>query len=85
MGTSTAPDITSGQPDSEVGFRPDRFRKLMAKRRATTTAEQADLCGLPRTHLADILALRKEPKVPTAIKLARGSGGTVEYLFGADS
>jgi plasmid maintenance system antidote protein VapI len=54
----------------------------MARRNARTITEQAELCDMARPHLSDILAGRKAVSLATALKIARGTGGTVEDLFG---
>lgn len=85
MGMSTAPDTQSRVTDDEPALQVARFTALMLRRGARSTAEQAERCGLPRTHLADILAGRKGVGLKTAFKLSKGSGGTVEYLFGEET
>jgi len=81
MGMSIAPDIESAVLDAQPTALEARVRELMAKRRVKTMTELAGQCQMRRTHLADILAGRTEPKVSTALKIARGIGTTVEDLF----
>ena len=85
MGTSTAPDIRSTRSDTRIFLRAARFRELANRRNAHTITEQAELCDMLRSHLADIVAQRKAVSLFIALKIAKGTGGTVEDLFGPET
>jgi len=82
MRLSSITDAPSEKTDKRPAvLRVDRFDALMASRGARTVREQAEHCGMRRTHLADIKAGRVGVSLPTALRMARHSGGTVEFLF----
>jgi len=58
-----------------------RIRELTRRRRISTNT-LADLSGIGRGYLSDVLAGKKSPTVRTLVKLSRALDVSVKELFG---
>lgn len=66
---------------AKARLRRDRYEALIAERGGLTLDQRADMFGLHRATMARIQTGEAEPRVGTALAIARYLGTTVENLW----
>jgi hypothetical protein len=81
MATTEKHDAQSPRGDVTARLRVGDYDVYAARKGAKTVVAAAGLHGMGRTRLFDYRSGRKTPNLPTAMKMARDLGTTVEKLF----
>lgn len=81
---SDVPSLAGDTPlpsDKPLVFDVSLVKILLGAKGAARPTDQARLIGLNVTHWFDLLAGRKTPSLPVAMRIARTAGTTVEKLW----